>query len=145
MMPLQRICESGFIFSRHGTTFLYPLQVRLIEALHQANLSGTVSVPSDFLVEKLLERGYSKKAIDSEIGRCFYFGTLTRMGVERDDEVRITPFFNLLYPSYYFTDAWINAENIRGDDLVDLLTDCSLDLTVWRKRNAPIRIFSGRG
>ena len=22
------------------------------------------------------------------------------MGVERDDEVRITPFFNLLYPSY---------------------------------------------
>lgn len=99
MMPSQRICESEFIFSRHGTTFLYPLQVRLIEALHQANLSGTVSVPSDFLVEKLLERGYSKKAIDSEIGRCFYFGTLTRMGVERDDEVRITPFFNLLYPS----------------------------------------------
>jgi len=100
MMPSQRISESGFIFSRHGTTFLYPLQVRLIETLHQANLSGTVSVPSDFLVEKLLERGYSKKAIDSEIGRCFYFGTLTRMGVERDDEVRITPFFNLLYPSY---------------------------------------------
>lgn len=99
MMPSQRICESGFIFSRHGTTFLYPLQVRLIEALHQANLAGTVSVPSDFLVEKLLERGYSRKAIDSEIGRCFYFGTLTRMGVERDDEVRTTPFFNPLYPS----------------------------------------------
>ena len=99
-MPSQRISESGFIFSRHGTTFLYPLQVRLIETLHQANLSGTVSVPSDFLVEKLLERGYSRKTIDSEIGRCFYFGTLTRMGVERDDEVRITPFFNLLYPSY---------------------------------------------
>lgn len=100
MMPSQRISESGFIFSRHGTTFLYPLQVRLIGTLHQANLSGTVSVPSDFLVEKLLERGYSRKTIDSEIGRCFYFGTLTRMGVERDDEVRITPFFNLLYPSY---------------------------------------------
>ena len=67
MMPSQRISESGFIFSRHGTTFLYLLQVRLIETLHQANLSGTVSVPSDFLVEKLLERGYSRKAIDSEI------------------------------------------------------------------------------
>ena len=37
------------------------------------------------------------------------------------------------------TEYWIRAENIRGDDLVDLLTDCSLDLTVWRKRNAPIR------
>ena len=63
-MPSQRISESGFIFSRHGTTFLYPLQVRLIEALYQANLAGTVSVPSDFLVEKLLERGYSRKTID---------------------------------------------------------------------------------
>ncbi len=37
------------------------------------------------------------------------------------------------------TEYWIRAENIRGDDLVDLLTNCSLDLTVWRKRNAPIR------
>ena len=92
--------DSDFIFSRHGTTFLYPLQIHLIEILRQEMTSGNLFIQFDDLVAKLLQKGYSKKAIISEINRCFYFGTLTQYGVESSGTMRITPFFDILARSY---------------------------------------------
>ena len=92
--------DSEFVFSRHGTTFLYPLQIHLIEILRQEMTSGNLFIQFDDLVAKLLQKGYSKKAIISEINRCFYFGTLTQYGVASSGTMRITPFFDILARSY---------------------------------------------
>lgn len=66
--------DSEFVFSRHGTTFLYPLQIHLIEILRQEMTSGNLFIQFDDLVAKLLKKGIRKKRLSLKLIGAFILG-----------------------------------------------------------------------